>query len=551
MSLRPQVFYLVPEETARVARAANPKGNVYLRMYDALGTIFTDQHFAPLFPAHGQPAEAPVRLALTTVMQFAEGLSDRQAADAVRTRLDWKYLLCLELTDPGFHFSVLSAFRERLIVGEAEYLLFDTLLNQLRELGLLKARGTQRTDSTHVLAAVRSLNRLERVGETLRAALNSIAVVDPQWLQQRVPADWYDRYADRVENYRLPKAETERAARASVIGQDGRLLLSWIDDHAAPRYLRELPAVQIVRQVWHDHYTDPPEPIAFRPVKALPPSSQQITSPYDPEARYATKRSVDWIGYTVHLTETCDPERPCLITHGETTVATVPDDQVIAPIHTALAARDLLPTEHLMDAGYTTAGNVADSRATYQVDVVGPMAEDASWQGRAGTGFAKQDFRVDWDLRRVTCPAGVVSRSWTRNPNPQKDYAFVVHWAKRACRDCAYRSHCTKRTKEEPRELVLKTHAEEIAPQTARVRQTTPAFQQIYAQRAGVESAHAQAIRRCDLRHARYRGLAKTRLQHVLTAAALNLVRASAWLAEIPRTPTRRSPFARLQISTA
>lgn len=164
MSLRPQVIHVVPEETARVARAAFPKGTIYTRMYDALGSIFADQQFADLFPKRGQAAEAPVRLALATIMQFAEGLSDRQAADAVRGRIDWKYLLCLDLTDPGFDHTVLSEFRTRLVTGSAEQLLLDTLLTQFRDLGLLKARGRQRTDSTHVLAAVRVLNRLERVG---------------------------------------------------------------------------------------------------------------------------------------------------------------------------------------------------------------------------------------------------------------------------------------------------------------------------------------------------------------------------------------------------
>ena len=275
MSLRPQVFYLVPEETARIARAANPKGNVYLQMYDTFGTIFANHQFASLFPVHGQPAEAPVRLALISMLQFAEGLTDRQAADAVRTRLDWKYLLCLELTDPGFHFSVLSAFRDRLIAGGVEHLLLDTLLQQCRDLGLLKPRSTQRTDSTHVLAAVRSLNRLERVGETLRAALHSLAVVAPAWLQAHVPTAWYDRYADRVDNARFPKAESARTALAATIGLDGRTLLAWIDNPDAPIYLRDIPAVQTLRQVWREQYTEPPEPLSLRTVQSLPPSSQQ------------------------------------------------------------------------------------------------------------------------------------------------------------------------------------------------------------------------------------------------------------------------------------
>src|SRR5918911_3683455 len=171
MSLRPQAIYVVPEDTARVARAAFPKGNAYLRMHDELGRIYADHDFAALFPTRGQPALAPAQLALVTLMQFAEGLTDRQAADAVRGRIDWKYALCLELTDAGFDYSVLSEFRTRLLAGGAEALLFEQLLARCREAGLRRPRGRQRTDSTFVLAAIRSLNRLELVGETLRHAL--------------------------------------------------------------------------------------------------------------------------------------------------------------------------------------------------------------------------------------------------------------------------------------------------------------------------------------------------------------------------------------------
>lgn len=183
-----------------MARAAFPRGNVYMRVADLLGSLYQDQQFAALFPTRGQPAEAPVRLALVTVLQFAEGLSDRQAADAVRSRIDWKYVLGLELTDSGFDHTVLSEFRARLVQGKAERLLLDTLLERLRERGLVKKRGRQRTDSTHILAAVRVLNRLERVGETLRATLNVLASVAPEWLKELAPAQWFDRYGSRVEN---------------------------------------------------------------------------------------------------------------------------------------------------------------------------------------------------------------------------------------------------------------------------------------------------------------------------------------------------------------
>jgi transposase len=229
MSLHPQATYPIPEATQRVARAAFPHGNVYIQVADRLGNIYHDTQFSALFPTRGQPAEAPARLALATLLQFAEGLSDRQAADAVRSRIDWKYVLGLELTDPGFHHTVLSEFRTRLVTGEVETLLLDALLTVASAQGLLKARGRQRTDSTHVVGAIRVLNRLERVGETLRAALNSLAVVAPVWVQTLAPPEWYDRYAHRVENYQMPKTDTARKALAAVIAADGQVLLHAID----------------------------------------------------------------------------------------------------------------------------------------------------------------------------------------------------------------------------------------------------------------------------------------------------------------------------------
>src|SRR2546426_11844794 len=228
MSLHPQAIPPIPEETARVAHIVLPKGNTYMHMRDHLGTLYQDQDFADLFPTKGQPAEAPWRLALISIMQYAEGLTDRQAAEAMRTRIDWKYVLSLELTDPGFDFSLLSEFRQRLIASGQEEQILNTLLQVCRERSWLKERGQQRTDSTHVLAAIRTMNRLECVAETLRAALNSLAVVVPDWLRSQVPAEWYERYGTRTEEYRFPKEASKRQALTEQIGADGWWLLSAI-----------------------------------------------------------------------------------------------------------------------------------------------------------------------------------------------------------------------------------------------------------------------------------------------------------------------------------
>src|SRR3990172_5194958 len=172
MSLPRRGIESVPEETAVIARAAFPKGNPYLQMRDKWGSMYTDDMFADLYPPDGQPAVRPWRLALVTIMQFSENLTDRQAAEAVRDRIAWKYALSLPLTDAGFDYSVLCEFRQRLLDHDAAQRLLDVMLQEFAERGWLKSRGKQRTDSTHILAAVRRLNQLELVHETLRYALN-------------------------------------------------------------------------------------------------------------------------------------------------------------------------------------------------------------------------------------------------------------------------------------------------------------------------------------------------------------------------------------------
>src|SRR4029450_4920387 len=292
MSLTPYPIQAVPAETARVARAAFPHGSPYLTFRDALGTIFQDEDFAALFPAWGQPPLPPWRLSLITIMQFREQLSDRQATEAVRARIDWKYLLGLELSDPGFDFSVLSEFRDRLLAGSAEVLLVGKLLERCRALGLLKARGQQRTDSTHVLAAIRVLSRLELVAETLRAALNALARVAPDWLQGMAPLAWYQRYAKRIEDARLPQEPAQREAYAQTVGEDGFTLLEALEAPAAPAALRALPMIETLRRTWQRHYDRtggeaaaagerPTLHVRLKDSRALPPGAEGGGSPYD------------------------------------------------------------------------------------------------------------------------------------------------------------------------------------------------------------------------------------------------------------------------------
>lgn len=538
-------WYVIPEATAQAARRAFPKGNRYMTLVEVLGPIFTNSDFADLYGHRGRPAAAPARLALVLVFQQIERLSDVAAAEAVRARIDWKYALALPLDDPGFDESILVEFRRWLLTAGAEERLLTLLLETLVDRGLLKARGRQRSDSTHVLALLRTLTRLTLVAETMRHALNALADAAPGWLAAHGDPAWAERYAARVEEYRLPQDPAARRLLETTVGQDGYALLQAVYDPSAPPALRRCPALGILRQVWVQQYYGPHD-VRWRTGEDLPPHARLIASPYEVEARFATKRQTAWTGYKVHLTETCDEERPHLITNVETTPATTNDVGVTDTIHAHLAARHLLPREHLLDTGYVAADVLVTSRRR-AVDVVGPALGDNSWQARQPDGLDMSCFAIDWEARHVTCPGGKRSVRWT--PGHDKQGAgqdlVAVQFDPDDCRGCPLRPRCTQ-AKTGPRTMRLRPREQHEALQTARRRQLTEAFKQLYAVRAGIEGALSQGVRAFGLRAARYRGQAKTYLQHLLVAVAMNIVRVAAWAEGIPRAQTRLSSFARL-----
>jgi transposase len=355
-------------------------------MRDVLGTIYDDEDFSELFEVRGRPAITPWRLALVTLMQFSEGLSDRQAAEAVRARIDWKYALGLRLSDPGFNFSVLSEFRSRLVEGGKERLLLEKLLEGCKERGYLKARGRARTDSTHVLGALRLLSKWERTAETMRAALNALAAADPEWLTEHADPEWFERYGRRVEDQRLPKGKEARTQYLNTVGADGIRLLAHLDAPYTPQVLKRLAEVEVLRQVWEQHYERIDGEVRVLDPKEMPEGARRIESPYEVEARYSTKRSMNWVGYKVHLTESCDEGFPHLITDVHTTAATATDVKQLAAIQQRLAASGVLPAQLLADSSYVCGSNLVFSHAR-QIDLIGPAFKDNTWQAKASEGF--------------------------------------------------------------------------------------------------------------------------------------------------------------------
>jgi transposase len=549
MSLKPQPPRELPPEIAAWGAKHLSDGDLYKLVGDTLYPHYRDEDFADCYHPEGKPALSPVLLALVTIFQRREDLADRAASNAVRTRLDWKYALHLPLDDDGFDPSVLCEFRMRLLTHTAEARLFEQVLAQCTTLGLLKRRGTQRTDSTHVLAAVRALNRIELAGEAVRVALNALALVEPTWLQTHVEPEWEKRYGSPFAEWHLPQAQAERDVLVLQIGHDGQRLLQALYAPTAPPHLRELPEVDTLRQIWVQQYFIDGEQLRWRKPDNLPPATLAINSPHDAEARYSSKRSTIWVGYKVHLSETCDEDAPRLITNVELTPAPIADTDMTATIHQHLAEQNRLPNVHLMDAGYIDAEHLVTSRRDYQVELVGPVPVDSSWQARAGKGFDAGSFRMDWDGEVAICPMGKRSRRWKDEHDSNGNPTIHIEFAAADCRVCPVRAECTK-SERRGRQLNIRRRETQQALQAARERQTTATFKEQYAQRAGMEGTLSLGVRSSGLRRSRYIGEAKTRLQELFIAIGLNLARVAVWLAGKRPLVKRRSAFAKLMTAS-
>lgn len=546
MSMQPKGPGEIPAETVRVAWTAFPKGSLAIRLRDELGPLFRDEDFVDLFAARGRPAWSPAGLALVSVLQFVEGLTDRQAAEAVRARIDFKYALGLQLDDPGFDFSVLSEFRDRLAGADGGRRVLDGVLAAAWEKGLLKSTGRARTDSSHVLSSARELCWLEQVAETLRTALNALAQTSPDWLAGVAEPDWFRHYATRAEDSRFPKARTKRDEVGARIGRDGMRLLQVLHAADAPEGLHALKEVEILRQVWVHHFHLVDGEVMRRGPKDRPPGAKRLVTPYDTDARVGVKRDTMWDGYKVHLTETCGDDVPNLVTNVATTVATVADNAMNEEIHTSLAARDCLPAEHWVDAGYPTAAHVLAARAEHGVELHGPLPGNTSDQAKGAFGL--DAFTVDWERGQVTCPNGVTARSWYPRADSKGLPVIQVRFPVSRCGPCPDLRSCVSSATGRRRELMLRQQqAEHDVIRTIRAEQQTDTWKERYKIRAGVEGTISQAVGRCGLRRSRYRGLAKTGLQHQLTGAAINLARIDAHLTETPRARTRTSHFAALR----
>jgi transposase len=525
MSLKIQAPWAMPEEMGRIGKVLLEEKNAYRLIGDELFVRLNEQDFADLYSVEGKPGLSPVILAFVTVFQFMEKLADRQAAEALRMRLDWKYALHLPLEYGGFDFSVLSEFRDRLIAGRAESRVFEKLVEQIRGMGLIKERGKQRTDSIAMLTKVRRLSRIELVVETLRLAIVALVETDREWSEEAIPPSWEEKYGERFVRQRY--SEKEWKEYEEKIGNEGQWLLKRLKDGGAPAELQDLPEVQVLKTVWAQQFREETGQMVYQDLKKYD-GHTQIQSPHDPEARYSRKRHFEWVGGKVQVTETEDEGYPHIITDIVGTSSNHTDYEELPAIQKRLAEQRCKPGEHYVDAGYMSGPNLAHSK-NLGIDLIGPLPGVVTPQELLPDGITQAHFQVDLENKVITCPQG------QRATNPSIfGNTLSFRFPKKICAACELRSRCC--TGKGGRTVGINMHYELV--QIARTRQKTETFKKDYHQhRSGIEGCLSALVRGNGMRVSRYIGQDKRNLQAVFTGCAANLKRTANWLAaERPQT---------------
>jgi transposase len=516
MSMQEKLSQEIPDETALIGRQVLMESNLYRQIGERFIELFPrEEEFQEMYENTGRGAISPLLLCIVTVFQMMERLPDRTAAEYVVSRIDWKYALHLPLSYSGFHFTDLSAFRQRLLVHGWERKTLDQMLEKLRTQGLIRARGKMRTDSTHVLGVVEWLSRVELVQESIRVALRAATQLAEGWVQGNVLASFRECYGERQSLYGLSDEEIVQALVQA--GQDGFWFVEQVDCNA-PKFVQQCAEIRLLREVLAQQFPQGPNQA---PPTHRPSGKSIINSPHDAEARQGVKRNKIWFGYKVQLTESCDADLPHLITDVEPDNALNQDTQALPAIQQRLIARQLIPQEQFVDQGYLSAELLASS-AEHDIRLMGKPLADTS----GPLGFRQTDFQFDEDAHQATCPAGHTSQVWSEKPAPTGGMSPVkLRFAATTCQACAFFGQCTK----SPQGRSLELHPFRHLLAAYRAEASTPAFRTAIRIRAGVESSFSELTRKYGLRHSRYHGLTKLRLQTVFIAIAVNISRLFRW----------------------
>lgn len=517
MSLQWELSRHIPEDTARLGQKILKAGNFYRQIGELFDSLFPKEEvFAELYESTGRGAIPPLLMVLVTVFQMLESVPDRVAAEWVVSRIDWKYALHLPLDYAGFHFTDLHAFRQRLLAHGRERWFLDELLVRLKKMGLIKRRGKIRTDSSRLLGVVERLSQLELVTESIRVALRAVSAVEPEWIEKNVPASFREVYEQRHSEYGLSEREVdERLVKA---GKDGFWFLAQVEQSGL-RTLQELGEIETLRSVLQQQF---PNASGEAPATQRPTGGEIIESPHETQARRSTKRGNSWIGYKFQVSESCDPDKPNLVVDIDVTNATANDCPELPKIQARLKERDLLPGEQQVDQGYMSGKRLAESEAL-GIKLMGIPLSDT----QGPEGFRQADFVIDESTQQVTCPGGHTNVVWSEKQTDDQDAVYVlIRFDAQTCQQCPFFGRCTKSC--QGRSLTLHPYRQLLAERRAEAQSED--FRQKLHLRAGIEGTISELVRAHGLRHARYRGLPKTRLQACFTAIATNLKRVTRWL---------------------
>ena len=518
MSLIQSFAKEIPPATRKLVEPILSADSICRLLGEKGGEILDEASFAGMYSDTGRGGINPVLLCFVLILQFLEKLPDRQAAEMVRMRMDWKYALRQELDWPGFDYSSLCNFRKRLYAHGQEYAMFEQVLQYLAESGYLKSKR-QRTDAAHVLGAVERLSRLELVWETLRLALGAMTNADAKWVLGQLPAAFVSEYSQKRGDYRLSKAQAEQAML--VAGRDGFWLLSQIEQKGQAAW-QDLPEIVTLRQVLEQQFDqdDGEGNSGVRPKANIDVGGDVISSPHDPAVRYSKKnKNTEWRGYKAQVTETVDGDL-AVITDIGIHSAIEQDGLALRAIQERLAQRVLLPDKQYVDGAYCNGKTLASSERA-GIDLHGFLGNNS----RKPDGFRQEDFDIDLEKRRAKCPAGKLATVF--NPSSQSDVAFHVRFGKQ-CQDCLFKSLCT--TEKRGRSLEISPYHQQLTRR--RREQAGAVFVEEMHARARIESTICELARKHGLRQSRYRGQHKVALQATFTAAAVNLKRLARYLAK-------------------
>ena len=515
MSLQWQLSREVPEDTAVLGEKLFAPENSYRQIGDRFDELFPDESvFESMYDDRGRGAISPLLLALVTVFQMWERVPDRLAAQWVVSRMDWKYALHLALDYAGFHFTDLSAFRQRLMKNDQERLMFDQVLQRLKGLGLIKRRGKVRSDSTHLLGVVERLSQLELVTESIRVALKAVLAAAPEWATEQLPSSFCKAYEKRQREYGLGLDKVrEKLLQA---GHDGYWFLTQIDQSSLEA-IQQLPEVAVLRTVLKQQF---PSGSGGPPATGRPTGKGVIESPHEPQVRYGTKRGKGWLGYKGQVTESCDKQTPNLLLDLEPTGALDNDSPELPKIQARLEDQQIMPGEQYVDQGYMSGKHLVKS-AAQGITLMGVLPADT----QGPEGFRQTDFGIDVEKQRATCPAGKRNRVWSVG----KDEQIQIRFNGKTCQQCDNFGKCTK----SPQGRSLTLHPYRAALIERRAEAETDAFKKKLWLRSGIEGTISELVRGHEFRRARYRGEEKLRLQGYFTAVAVNLKRTTRWWAQL------------------